>query len=293
MICNACPRKCNAIREYDKASNGFCKMPYNPAIARAALHFWEEPCISGKNGSGTIFFSGCSLRCMFCQNEEISRSEKGNRLDVDGFIDLMKRLEDKGANNINLVNPTHFAPFIRSALEKYKPKIPVVYNTGGYDTVSSIKSLNGIIDVYLPDLKYFDSEVSKKYSSAPDYFENASQAILEMYHQTGECVFNTDGIIKSGVIIRHLILPGNIEQSYKVLDWIAQNLPKTTYISLMSQYTPMTKYEKHPELNRRLTTFEYQKVLKYFERLGFENGYMQQINSAEKQYIPDFSDFGI
>ena len=293
MICNVCPRKCNVERKINMLSNGFCKMPYNPFIARAALHFWEEPCISGKNGSGTIFFSGCSLRCVFCQNAEISRNKFGRQVNKDEFIEIVKKLEEKGANNINLVNPTHFTPFIKECLEEYKPKIPVVYNTGGYDLVSSVKELDGLIDVYLPDLKYITPEISKKYSAAENYFEYASKALAEMYRQTGKCAFDENGIIKSGMIIRHLVLPANIEESYKVIDWISKSFPNDVYVSLMSQYTPMGKNERYPELNRRLTSFEYNKVLAYFEKSGLQNGYKQQINSAEKQFIPDFSDFGI
>ena len=268
-------------------------MPYEPFIARAALHKWEEPCISGVNGSGTVFFSGCSLRCVFCQNEQISRNPFGRQVDKKGFIDIMKRLEDMGAHNINLVNPTHFIPFLKDALEEYKPSVPVVYNSGGYERNESLKTLEGLIDVYLPDLKYVSPVLSKKYSNAENYFEFASEAILEMHRQTGECVFDDDGIIKSGLIIRHLVLPGNISDSFRVIDFVADNLPKETCMSLMSQYTPMKKYDKMPELNRRLTTFEYEKVLDYFRRRGLENAYIQQINSARKQYIPDFSDFGI
>ncbi|MCR4564018.1 MAG: radical SAM protein [Clostridiales bacterium] len=293
MICNSCPRMCSVERNNTLPAKGFCKMPYEPFIARAALHKWEEPCISGINGSGTIFFSGCSLRCAFCQNEQISRKPFGRQVDKNGFIDIMKRLEEMGAHNINLVNPTHFVPFIKEALEKYKPSVPVVYNTGGYERAESIKTLDGLIDIYLPDLKYVSPAVSKRYSSAENYFEFASKAILEMHSQVGECVFDGDGILQKGLIIRHLVLPGNIADSFRVIDFVADSLPKETCMSLMSQYTPMRKYENMPELNRRLTTFEYEKVLDYFRERGLENAYIQQISAAKKQYIPDFSDFGI
>ncbi len=284
---------CSVERGKHLPANGFCKMPYEPFIARAALHKWEEPCISGVNGSGTIFFSGCSLRCVFCQNEMISRTPFGRQVDKNGFIEIMKTLENMGAHNINLVNPTHFIPFIKEALTEYKPSVPVVFNSGGYERVESLKTLEGLIDVYLPDLKYVSTVLSKKYSHAENYFSFASQAVLEMRRQTGECVFDENGIIKKGLIIRHLVLPGNISDSFKVIDFVADNLPKDTCMSLMSQYTPMKKNEKMPELNRRLTTFEYEKVLEYFKRRGLENAYIQQINSSQKQYIPDFSDFGI
>jgi putative pyruvate formate lyase activating enzyme len=268
-------------------------MPYEPFVARAALHRWEEPCISGINGSGTVFFSGCSLRCVFCQNEQISRNPFGKQVNKAGFIDIMKRLEEMGAHNINLVNPTHFIPFIAEALSEYKPSVPVVFNTGGYDRAESIKTLDGLVDVYLPDLKYVSGVLSKKYSGAENYFEFASKAIPEMYSQVGDCIFDDDGIIQKGLIIRHLVLPGNVSDSFRVIDFVADNFPKSVCMSIMSQYTPMGKYEKMPELNRRLTTFEYEKVLDHFRERGLENAYIQQINSAKKQYIPDFSDFGI
>ena len=293
MICNVCPRMCSVERTNSLPASGFCRMPYEPFIARAALHKWEEPCISGINGSGTIFFSGCSLRCVFCQNEQISRNPFGKQVDKAGFIDIIKRLEEMGAHNINLVNPTHFIPFIKEVLTEYKPSVPVVYNSGGYERVESLKSLEGLIDVYLPDIKYVSPVISKKYSSAENYFEFASKAILEMHSQVGECEFDDDGIIRKGLIIRHLVLPSNIADSFRVIDFVADNLPKETCMSLMSQYTPMRKYENMPELNRRLTTFEYEKVLDHFRQRGLENAYIQQINSAKKQYIPDFSDFGI
>lgn len=293
MICNVCPRMCSVERTNTLPANGFCKMPYEPFVARASLHKWEEPCISGINGSGTIFFSGCSLRCVFCQNEQISRNPFGRKVDKKGFIDIVKTLEEMGAHNINLVNPTHFIPFIKEALTEYKPFVPVVYNSGGYERTQSLKTLDGLIDVYLPDLKYVSPVLSKKYSHAENYFEFAQEAILEMHRQVGECEFDENGIIKKGLIIRHLVLPGNITDSFKVIDFVADNLPKETCMSLMSQYTPMKKYENMPELNRRLTTFEYEKVLDYFRKRGLENAYIQQVDSAKKQYIPDFSDFGI
>ena len=293
MICNSCPRMCSAERNNSLPAKGFCKMPYEPFIARAALHRWEEPCISGVNGSGTIFFSGCSLRCVFCQNEQISRSPFGRQFDKNGFILLMKQLEEMGAHNINLVNPTHFVPFIREALSDYKPSVPVIYNSGGYDLAQSIKSLSGLIDVYLPDLKYVSPVLSKKYSGAENYFEFASRAVIEMQSQAGECEFDDDGIIRKGLIIRHLVIPSNISDSFRVIDFVADNLPKNTCMSIMSQYTPMGRYDNMPELNRRLTTFEYEKVLDHFRERGLENAYIQQVDSAKKQYIPDFSDFGI
>ena len=291
-VCYSCPRKCGVERIENKFSKGFCGMPYNAVLARAALHFYEEPVISGENGSGAIFFSGCSMRCVYCQNYEISHNGFGKPVSKERFIEIIKELEGRGAHNINLVNPTHFVPFIRDVLSEYKPSIPVVYNTGGYDSVESLKSLEGLVDVYLPDLKYYDSEVALKYSKCADYFENASKAVLEMHRQTGESVIE-NSVIKKGLIIRHLVLPKNTDQSIKILNWIADNLPKSTYISLMSQYTPIREIGVFPELNRRIVTAEYQKVLDEFDRLGFENGFMQERNSAKEDFIPDFDLTGI
>ena len=290
-ICNACPRKCNVERNIGEFSRGFCKMPYNAVLARASLHLWEEPVISGERGSGAIFFSGCNLRCVFCQNFEISHENFGKQVSKSEFIDIVKRLENQGAHTINLVNPTHFVPFIKEALSEYKPSVPVVYNTGGYDDVESIRSLDGFIDVYLPDLKYFDSDVSKKYSNAENYFEKASKAVVEMQRQVGKSVIK-DGIMQKGLIIRHLVLPKNTDQSIKILRWIKDNLPIDTYISLMSQYVPYVKTE-YKELNRRIVTAEYQKVIDEFERLGFENGFMQERSSAQTDFIPKFDLSGV
>lgn len=290
-ICNACPRKCNVERNIGEFSRGFCKMPYNAVLARASLHLWEEPVISGERGSGAIFFSGCNLRCVFCQNYEISHENFGKQVSKSEFIDIVKRLENQGAHTINLVNPTHFVPFIKEVFSEYKPSVPVVYNTGGYDDVESIRSLQGLIDVYLPDLKYFDSDVSKKYSNAENYFEKASKAVLEMQRQVGKSVIK-DGIMQKGMIIRHLVLPKNTDQSIKILRWIKDNLPIDTYISLMSQYVPYVKTE-YKELNRRIVTAEYQKVIDEFERLGFENGFMQERSSAQTDFIPKFDLSGV
>ncbi len=290
-ICNACPRKCNVERNIGEFSRGFCKMPYNAVLARASLHLWEEPVISGERGSGAIFFSGCNLRCVFCQNFEISHENFGKQVSKSEFIDIVKRLENQGAHTINLVNPTHFVPFIKEVFSEYKPSVPVVYNTGGYDDVESIRSLQGLIDVYLPDLKYFDSDVSKKYSNAENYFEKASKAVVEMQRQVGKSVIK-DGIMQKGMIIRHLVLPKNTDQSIKILRWIKDNLPIDTYISLMSQYVPYVKTE-YKELNRRIVTAEYQKVIDEFERLGFENGFMQERSSAQTDFIPKFDLSGV
>lgn len=267
-------------------------MPYNAVIARAALHHWEEPVVSGERGSGAIFFSGCTLRCVYCQNFEISHSGFGKPVSTHRFIEIVKALEEQGAHNINLVNPTHFLPFVREALLQYKPSVPVVYNTGGYDSAESLKTLEGLVDVYLPDLKYFDRDVSAKYSAAPNYFAQASAAVLEMKRQTGKDIIES-GIMRRGMIIRHLVLPKNTAQSVKILEWIEQNLPKSTYISLMSQYTPCGAAAQFKEINRKIVTAEYDRVIEKFFDLGFSNGFMQARTSAKETFIPAFDLTGV
>ena len=291
MICNLCPRKCNAERtEY--IGNGFCKMPYNPVLARADIHRWEEPCISGENGTGAIFFSGCSLKCCFCQNYPISHENKGELVTTERLVEIIKELEGKGVHTIDFVNPTHFSHIIIDTLKTYKPKVPVVYNSSGYDSVEILKQLEGLIDIYLPDLKYFSSEKSKKYAKCPDYFEKASKAILEMNRQQPKTIIK-DSIIQKGLIIRHLILPANVDESKNILLWISENLPKDTFISLMSQYTPYGDIKEFKELNRRLTTAEYNKVVDFFLDIGLENGFMQEKSSAKTEFIPDFDMTGV
>lgn len=292
MICTACPRKCGAERTENTASKDFCKMPYNPVLARAELHFWEEPPISGKNGSGAIFFAGCSLRCVFCQNFEISRGAVGKPVSKARFIEIMQELEAKGAHNINLVNPTHFTPFLIEALHEYKPSIPVVYNSGGYDSVESLRALRGLVDIYLPDFKYYSPALAKSYSAAKNYPEIAKSALLEMRAQT-EDTFDENGRMRTGLLVRHLVLPKQTADSVNILGWIRENLGKDTYISLMSQYTPCGRTYPQKELNRRLTTAEYQRVVDAFWDLGFENGFMQERTAADTCYIPDFDLSGV
>lgn len=291
MVCNLCPRKCNAERtEYE--GNGFCKMPLNPVLARADIHNWEEPCISGKNGTGAIFFSGCSLKCCFCQNFPISHENNGEIITTERLVEIIKELEEKQVHTIDFVNPTHFSHIIIEALKMYKPKVPVVYNSSGYDSVETLEQLEGLVDVYLPDFKYFSSEKSLKYAKCPDYFEKASKAILEMYRQQPQTIIK-NGIIQKGMIIRHLVLPANVDESKNILLWISENLPKDTYISLMSQYTPYGDIIDFKELNRRLTTAEYNKVVDFFLDLGLENGFMQEKSSARTDFIPDFDGTGV
>lgn len=266
---------------------GFCKSPNTAMVSRAALHFWEEPCISGKRGSGTIFFNGCTLRCVFCQNSEISRDcLNATPFDARGLADVIKSLEDKGAHNINFVNPTHYTNAIIEALELYKPSIPIVWNTGGYERTETIDKLEGIVDVYLPDYKYADSELARRYSGAEDYPIVAENAIKRMIEQIGSPVFDAQGMMKKGVIIRHLILPGNVMNTLNVLKNILK-LPKTM-ISIMAQYTPCNDLTDFPELNRKLTSSELERVYKFLEKNSIE-GYIQSLESADTCFIPDFN----
>jgi putative pyruvate formate lyase activating enzyme len=265
-------------------------------LAKAYLHRWEEPCISGVNGSGTVFFSGCNLKCVYCQNHTISHENYGVELSASHLGKIFLSLQDKGAHNINLVSPSHFVPQINEALDEVsgRLKIPVVYNSNGYDSVESLRILEGKISVYLPDFKYFNNETSKKYSYVSDYLETVTSAICEMYRQVGNMEFDEDGILKRGVIIRHLILHGHTNESIKIIDWIRSNLPKDgVLVSLMSQYTPLYKASCYPELNRRIIRREYQKVVDYFMKAGFNEGYIQERDSAQEKYVPDFDFEGL
>ncbi len=285
MICNACPRRCGVNRE---EKTGFCGAPQGFKVARAAPHFWEEPCISGERGSGTVFFAGCSLRCVFCQNYEVSHSSLGREITEDELLRLFDSLIEKGVHNINLVTPTHYTYQLASALERFKSPVPVVWNSGGYENVESLKRLEGLVDIYLPDLKYYDSAVSLRYSGAEDYFERASAAVLEMFRQVGTLKTDENFIAKSGIIIRHLVLPGNLSQTYKVFDWIADNLPPETAVSLMRQYVPFGKAKDMPPINRKLSSREYQLAKRRVLDCGFENCFFQKAESAEEIFIPDF-----
>jgi len=254
---------------------------------------WEEPCISGTNGSGTVFFSGCNLKCVFCQNYKISQEQWGTEYDASGLAEIFMSLEAQGAHNINLVNPTHFIPVIAEAIDIARErglKLPFVYNTNGYETIESLKTLEGRIQVYLPDIKYFSSEASMKYSGASNYFEICREAVLEMYRQVGIPKFDECGIIIKGLIIRHLILPSLSKDSLKVLEFISHNFSKNIFVSIMSQYIPYYKVNEYPEINRKLTKFEYDRVLDYFSQSGLTEGYMQERESASNAFIPDFRD---
>lgn len=262
-------------------------------LARAAKHFWEEPPISGTRGSGTVFFSGCSLGCVFCQNYEISHKGKGMAVSEEKLSEIFRRLISEGVHNINLVNPTHYALQIKRVLEKEKPSVPVVYNSSGYEKVSTLKNLEGLVDIYLPDLKYISDERSLKYSGAEDYFTFASEALKEMKRQCPENIFDGEGIMTKGMIVRHLILPQNTNQSIKILGWIRESLGADICISLMSQYTPCGEVGNFKELQRRITKREYEKVLDAALSMGFTNIFTQEDTSASESFIPDFDFTGI
>lgn len=287
MICSICPRHCNVDRSVNL---GFCQSPDNFRVARAALHFWEEPCISGKEGSGTVFFSGCNLKCVFCQNNEISAENKGVEISDDKLISIFENLISQGANNINLVNPTHYAKRLAKVLGRWKSPVPIVYNSSGYEEVKTLKMLDGLIDIYLPDLKYIRAEKAMRYSKAADYFEKASAALLEMRRQV-EDKFDGD-IMKSGMIIRHLILPQNTNSSIAVLDFIKSNFPNT-FVSLMAQYTPCGDLSEFPEINRKITKREYEKVVNYAFDNSFDKLFIQELSSADKSFIPKFDFTGV
>lgn len=295
--CELCPRRCLADRS---RQTGYCKSGAAPMVARAALHMWEEPCISGTNGSGTVFFSGCTLRCCFCQNYKISQEGFGKEVTERQLGDIFLRLQDQGAHNINLVTATHYLPSVLRALDlvKHRLQIPVVYNCGGYERLETIDLLDGYVDIWLPDLKYYDSGLSKRYSNAADYFDAASAAVTRMVELAGrpEFIPSPSGVplMKRGVIIRHMVLPGCRRDSFALLDWISQTLPKGQYyISIMSQYTPFYHSQDYPEIDRRITSYEYQKVIDYALSLGLEQGFMQEKSSAKEEYTPPFDLEGI
>ena len=292
MNCMLCGHRCGA----DRAENetGFCSMGETAVLSKVMLHKWEEPCISGTNGSGAIFFAGCSLRCAFCQNWEISHMRKGLPVDIDRLRDIFDELADQGAHNINLVNPTHFVPFIQKAFKRYQKRIPVVYNTHGYDSLDALHRMDGIVDVYLPDLKYTYSLPARRYSSAPNYFEVAKVAIDEMFRQVGPVQYDENGLLKKGVIIRHLVLPGQTDSAKDVIDYVADHFEKGSVLfSLMSQYIPCGEATRYPEINRRLTQEEYDEFSQYLMDSPIDNGFMQELDSADEQYVPDFDLSGV
>ena len=293
QACRICPRGCGARRERE-TGQGFCRMGVFPKVARAALHFWEEPCISGTRGSGTVFFSGCSLRCAFCQNEEISAQDFGKTITPRELAQIYRRLEEEGAHNINLVNPTHFVPAILESFRYYRPRVPVVYNSSGYETVETLKLLEGSIDIYLPDLKYSEGKKAERYSSAGDYFQTASRAIEEMARQTGRPVFDQDGMLVKGTVVRHLVLPLATQNAIGVLRFLKEALDGQVLVSLMGQYVPYGRVRRgeFPELNRRITKREYEKVQDELFRLALD-GFVQELSSAKKDFIPSFDLTGV
>ncbi|MBD5083277.1 MAG: radical SAM protein [Clostridiales bacterium] len=288
MICSICPRKCNVEREN---ANGFCRTSEKFEIARAALHFWEEPCISGKNGSGAVFFSGCNLKCVYCQNYEISRDNKGVEVSRERLIGIFENLVSQGAENINLVNPTHYATMIADVLKVWKSPVPIVYNSSGYESVETLKILDGLVDIYLPDFKYIRNDKALRYSSASDYPETVKKALAEMYRQTGNAMFD-DGMMKKGMIIRHLILPQNTNSSLEIIDYVSDNF-ENAYLSLMAQYVPCTNLEDYKEINRTITKREYDKVVDYALSKGLEKIFIQELSSADDKYIPPFDFSGV
>lgn len=288
QFCTLCPRCCGANRA--RGTLGYCKMPAELRAAKAMLHFGEEPVISGTSGTGAIFFSGCTLRCVFCQNEEISTGGLGQALSSQQLRELMEQLIEKGAQSIDLVTPTHFLPTILPALTPKLP-VPVVYNCGGYERVETLQALEGLVDVYLPDFKYADHALAAKLSAAPDYFEVATKALREMYRQTGPAVVENEQL-KRGMLVRHLVLPGYLENTLRVLDWLADAFPvQNILVSLMSQYVPMGSAAKFPPLNRRITGEEYDGAVSWMELCGFTRGYCQDFSSATTEYLPDFQTF--
>ena len=293
MLCNICPRNCNTDRS---TKVGYCKMTETLKVSRAALHHWEEPCISGENGSGTVFFSGCNMGCVFCQNQDISHQGFGKEISVERLAEIFLELQDKKAQNINLVTPTHFVPQIIKAVEisrKNGLTIPIVYNTSGYEKSENIAALKGVVDVYLPDFKYFCAETAQKYSYCADYPQVVKKAIDSMVVQTGPCVFDDDGMVTKGVIVRVLVLPGHTDEAKQIIEYLYNRYGDDIFISIMSQYTPCTNLEKYPGINRKLTQEEYDDVIDFAVELGLENGFVQEGESASESFIPPFNLEGV
>ena len=290
FICTQCPRKCGARRD-DTSGEGYCHAPALPRLARAALHHWEEPCISGTRGSGTIFFSGCSLGCLYCQNYALSHEGFGKTVPLDRLWEILAELEAAGAHNINLVNPTHYAHLLPEI--RRHTTLPIVYNTGGYDSAETLRGIEGCVDIYLTDLKYRSPLLSAKYSDAPDYFDCAAGAIEEMFRQTGPAAYDGDGLLRRGVIVRHLVLPGYTADALRVLSWCRDHLPDGVLYSIMAQYTPMGEAVHMPPLDRRLSPAEYRRVVRFVEGEECFTGYMQELSSAREEYVPPFDLTGI
>ena len=292
--CTLCPRKCGVNRSAGKA--GACHVDAQIGVARAALHFWEEPCISGEEGSGAVFFTGCSLGCVFCQNTEISRGQAGENVSVERLAEIFLRLQEQGANNINLVTAGHYVPAVAESLRRAKDKglqIPVVYNSSGYELPDTLRLMEDLVDIYLPDMKYMDGELAEKYSHAQNYPDVAKAALEEMVRQCPICEFDERGMMKKGVIVRHLLLPGHVRNSKAVMKYLHETYQDQIYISIMSQYTPMSQVIKYPELNRRVTKREYSRLLDYAMELGIENGFFQEGDPVGESFIPAFNGEGV
>ena len=288
--CTLCPHKCNVNRL--NGNKGKCGCDNKLKIALASLHYYEEPCISGKNGSGTVFFTNCNFKCIYCQNYEISQLGKGREITIEELANIFLKQQEKGANNINLVTPTSYVYQIIEAIQIARNKglnIPIIYNTNGYENEETIELLNGYIDVYLPDLKYYDNNLGKKYSGIDNYFSIATKAILKMYEQVGTPNFNENGIIQKGMIIRHLVLPNHLLNSKHILHWIKENMPNDVYVSVMAQYFPTYKAQEDKLINRKLTKKEYKEIENYLYLLDLKNGYMQELGEHEEEYVPDFN----
>ena len=293
--CTLCPRRCHVNRQ--AGQTGYCRETSKLAVARAALHMWEETCISGKNGSGAVFFSGCNMRCVFCQNYNISGAKTGKLISAERLSEIFLELKEQGAHNINLVTPTHYVPQIAEALDTAKRKglnIPIVYNTSGYECKETLRMLEGYVDVYLPDFKYWDEEISRRLSHAPDYTVHAKQALEEMVRQTGGIeIDKKSGLIKRGVIVRHLVLPGHVKDSKEIISYLHGKYGNQIMISIMNQYTPMPQAEGLEQLGRRVTKKEYKKVVDHALEIGVENGYIQEGGTASESFIPEFDGEGV
>ena len=292
--CRLCPRECGVNRM--EGQRGFCGVDAEVMIARAALHMWEEPCISGKEGSGAVFFSGCSLGCSFCQNGRISRGQSGKKITIEHLVEIFLNLQEQRANNINLVTAGQFLPQVAEALETAREQglhIPIVYNSSGYEKVTAIKMLDGLVDIYLPDFKYMDPELAGKYSHAKDYPQVAKNALEEMVRQVGMPEFDRRGMMKKGVIVRHLLLPGHVKDSKNVLKYLYETYEDKIYISMMNQYTPMPAMKDDPQLSRKVTEREYERLIDYAISLGLDKGFIQEGETAKESFIPEFDGEGV
>ncbi len=292
--CTLCPRDCHVDRSHGQ--KGYCRETEELVVARAALHMWEEPCISGENGSGTVFFSGCSMGCVYCQNYNIAKGLAGKKITVERLADIFLEIQEQAANNINLVTPSHYVPQIIEAITLSREKgldVPIVYNCSGYEKLETLKLLDGYVDIYLPDFKYMSKEIAKKYSNVEDYFDYASAAIKEMVRQAGEPFFNENGLMTKGVLVRHLTLPGCLKDSKQIIKYLYETFGDTIFISIMNQYTPLSNVKQYPEINRKVTEQEYNELVNYAISLGMENGFIQLEETASESFIPEFNEEGV